>query len=688
MSETLDDFHQNFFNEVRTDADALGRFMEDAFLEKFAGWLIDCGELETLDIAHYQSSQGMRVDAYGGDPAEAEGVMSLVVADFSPSDVLGTLTRTDAEAMFRRARKFFQSALEPDFRDQLEESSPGYGLAELIHARRAGISRLRIFILSNRSLSSRYEGTEADTLGSLPVSYNVWDIGRLHRLVSSGRGKEDIVIDFDEQFGRVLPCLPAHVGGEDYEAYLVVVPGELLSLIYDRWGARLLEQNVRSFLQARGGVNKGIRTTILNDPGMFFAYNNGVTATAEAVETISRDGATCISRLRNLQIVNGGQTTASIFSAAKRDKADLSRVFVQMKLSIVQPAKAMEVVPRISEYANSQNRVNAADFFANHPFHIRLEEMSRRLWAPAADGSFRQSKWFYERARGSYLDARAHLTPARVKAHEQEYPKAQSFAKTDLAKYEMVWEARPHLVSKGAQHNFTEYARLVGERWDKDKDQINELYFRTVVAKAIIFRSLEKLVSQQAWYDGGYRAQLVAYTIAKFDHMLRAANLTLDFEAVWKAQVLPADLARALIDVAEAVLPVVTRPDPGIANVTEWAKKQACWARVQTVDIELSHLLGDLLIDPSSRKAAKKEAKQVQKLDNGIEAQTRVFELGTNTWKLAGEFASSRKVLGFKEHQLLSRASKPSMILSDKECILLLECLTTLEREGFSAAKT
>jgi hypothetical protein len=110
--------------------------------------------------------------------------------------------------------------------------------------------------------------------------------------------------------------------------------------------------------------------------------------------------------------VNGGQTTASIFAASRSGKVDLARVFVQVKLSIIPPDQAEKVVPKISEYANSQNRVNAADFFSNHPFHLRIKNFSERLFAPSSDGMFRQSKWFYERARGQYQDARANLTPS------------------------------------------------------------------------------------------------------------------------------------------------------------------------------------------------------------------------------------------------------------------------------------
>jgi hypothetical protein len=685
MSDTVEAFHEDFFNEVRTHADAAGRFMETAFLENYGEWLVNSGEFETFDVAPYRAARGMRVDAYGGDPSDAEGVLSLAVVDFNPDARLASLTRTDVEPAFKRLENFLRASLSVGFKDQLEESSPGYGLAELIYARRASINRVRLFLISNRALSARYDGLESDTIEDIPVTYNVWDIGRLHRMVASGRGKEDIQIDFLEEFGQRLPCLPAHVRGDGYEAYLSVVPGGLLSRIYDKWGARLLESNVRSFLQARGGVNKGIRNTILNDPGMFFAYNNGVTATAEHVQTVVENGTTFISHLTNLQIVNGGQTTASIFSAGKKDKAELGRIFVQMKLSVVDPDRALEVVPKISEFANSQNKVNAADFFANHPFHIRMEEFSRRIWAPAPDGSFKQSKWFYERARGSYDNARAYLTKAKKDAFDAEYPKVQRFAKTDLAKFEMVWEGCPDLVSKGAQKTFGEYAKLAGQRWDKDSDSINELYFRAAVAKAIVFRNLERLVSEQQWYqdEGGYRAQIVAYTISKFDHLLKAKGLTLDFDAVWKEQAMPPVLARTLVKLAEVVRPAIIHPDSTVANISEWAKKSACWSRVQALPFDLSEELDQVLLDPQARKKGKKDAKDLQQIDNGIEAQSRVLALGSSMWSRAGSYAAQRKMLSPADHSLIGLAARRA-IPTDKQSRRLLEALAELEADGFT----
>jgi hypothetical protein len=192
------------------------------------------------------------------------------------------------------------------------------------------------------------------------------------------------------------------------------MPAPILAALYDRYSARLLEQNVRTFLQARAQVNKGIRATIMNEPQMFFAYNNGITATAQEVETRMTESGLQIVRMTDLQIVNGGQTTASLFHTQRRDKADLSGIFVQMKLSVIDSEQSEMVVPRISEYANTQNRVNAADFFSNHPFHVRMAEFSRRIWAPAQQArSARRSGSTSGRAASMSTRSRSSPPPSR-----------------------------------------------------------------------------------------------------------------------------------------------------------------------------------------------------------------------------------------------------------------------------------
>ncbi|MBR8834023.1 MAG: AIPR family protein [Stigonema ocellatum SAG 48.90 = DSM 106950] len=186
----------------------------------------------------------------------------------------------------------------------------------------------------------------------------------------------------------------------------------------------------------------------------------------------------------NLQIVNGGQTTASIYQAVKKDKADISNIYVQAKLSVVVPEKVNEIVPLISRYANNQNKVSEADFSANDSFHIKIEELSRTIWAPAVDGTQRQTRWFYERARGQYLDAKGReKTLAKKAAFTSMHPTSQKFTKTDLAKFENTWQQLPHLVSLGAEKNFRELTIKLANR---GKFQPDEDYFKRLVAKAIL----------------------------------------------------------------------------------------------------------------------------------------------------------------------------------------------------------
>jgi hypothetical protein len=683
MAIELEEFHREFFQDVHGTADADGRYVEDTFFDLFCDQLVESGELETADRAQYLSPRGVRVDGYAGDPAMSDGVLSLIIADFNQSPDLVTLTASDMDAIFKRLSNFLAKALDPAFRESLEETSPAFGLADLIGKRWSNISKVRLFLISNRILSARVDGREAGEHEGIPVTYSVWDIGRLHRFAASGLGREEIEIDLEKDFGGPVAALPAHLTQAGYEAYLVVVPGRQLAAIYDKWGARLLEQNVRVFLQARGNVNKGIRNTIENDPEMFFAYNNGITATAEGVTGRTTEGQLLLTHFKNLQIVNGGQTTASIHAASRKKEIDLSRVFVQMKLSIVDHSRSMEVVPKISEFANSQNRVNAADFFANHPFHVRMEEFSRRISAPSPDGTFRESKWFYERARGQYQDARAYLTGAQRRKFDLEFPKSQVFSKTDFAKYLNLWRGHPDVVSKGAQKNFAQFALFIGSEWTRQPDAFNETYYRQGIAKAIVFREVERLVTEQPWYQGGYRANVVAYAIAKLGHDADRLGRSVDFDGIWKAQGISPRLKEGLTIAAKAVHDVIVEPPGGISNVTEWAKQQACWNRVAALTIAWPKAMLDEFISKEEQRETKKTAVKDQKMLNGIDAQTAVVKAGGPLWRSVKEWGVGKRLLTPMESGILDvAAAVPARIPSEKQSLRVIETLRKLHAEG------
>ena len=684
MAITLDEFHQEFFQDVMASADAAGDYAEDSFFSQFCEYLMDSGELETADRA-YHSGRGLRVDGYGGDPIASAGELCLVVADFSQSPDVASLTQSELDATFKRPLNFLTKALDSKFRNSLEETDPGFGLADMIATRWPGISKVRIILISNRLLSGRVEGRDSEQVDETPVSYSVWDIGRLHRLAVSRRGREEIVIDLESEFGGAIPILPAHLSDAGYEAYLAVVPGAQLAAVYDQWGARLLEQNVRVFLQARGNVNKGIRNTLENDPDMFFAYNNGVTATAEAIETRESSGGLLLTGLRNLQIVNGGQTTASIHAASRKKDADLSKVFVQMKLSIVAPERTMEVVPKISEYANSQNKVNAADFFANHPFHVRMEDFSRRLFAPSPDGTFRESKWFYERARGQFQDERGKISGAARRKFDLEYPKRQLIEKTDLAKFLNVWRGHPDVVSRGSQKNFAHFALNIGREWTKSSDEFNETYFRHSIAKAIVFREVERVVSERPWYQGGgIRSRVVPYAIAKLAHDAGKIGRFVDFERIWRAQGLSPDLRNLFAAASDAVHFVIMGGVGEVPNPLEWAKQQACWNRAQGLHIEWPDDWQDALITADEQKNEKRSAVKEQRVLNGIEAQAAVVKAGGAFWQAARAWGAARKILTPMEAGILDVAAAiPDRLPSDKQSLKAIDALRKMIADGY-----
>ncbi len=418
---------------------------------------------------------------------------------------------------------------------------------------------------------------------------------------------------------------------------------------------------------------------------MFFAYNNGISATAAEVRTSDvGNGIPEIVFARDLQIVNGGQTTASIFWAQRSHGASLDHVFVQMKLNVVPLEQAALVIPKIAEYANSQNKISAADFFSNHPFHMRMEEVSRRVLAPAVGGSQYMTHWFYERARGQFLNAQAGLTSAAKKQFLLQNPRSQLITKTDLAKFENSFGLLPYVVSQGAQKNFSRFAKIVADAWEARQEQFNEEWFRNAGAKAIIFRATERLVSEQPWYDGGYRANIVTYTVALLEHTVRKSGKVLNFNDVWQKQALPRPLAGALTQLSKVVSDILTQPPEGRRNVSEWAKLEGCWLKVQDLEVNLPADLQRSLIEKGEWRQKQKDGEQVQALDNGIAAQSEVARLGGPYWAALLEWGNKNSLLSDTDAGVLRTAAAiPRRLPSEKQSLRLMEVRRKALAEGF-----
>jgi hypothetical protein len=684
MPQSLEDFLHEFRQDILANAEARMDFLEAEFTDNVAEELRESGVVDGIDLCHHRpATGGMRVDGYWFNDES----LDLFITDFENRETIESLTHTEVTQIFKRLENFFTASAEKNLYLSLEETSPGYGLARKVAEGLGSFTKVNFYLLSERVLSERVKALEDKGYKHCTFSYHIWDLSRLHRLQTSRGAREELVISFEEMIGKGLSCLPASLSSAMYQSYLVVMPATVLAELYGKYGSRLLEQNVRSFLQVRGNVNKGIRATILNDPEMFFAYNNGITATAREVRTATNSNGVVILSLKDLQIVNGGQTTASLFQANRRDKAPLDTVFVQMKLSVIDEEKSEEVVPRISQYANTQNKVSTADFFSNHPFHIRMEEFSRRVWAPAQQGQQRETKWFYERARGQYADAQSKLTSAEKRRFDGEYPKKQMFTKTDLAKFDNVWDGYPVSVNYGAQKNFANYAERIGQEWEKKPDQFNEFYYKCAIARTIVFRCTEKLVSAQPWYNGGYRANTVAYTIAMLSKVCAVTGQKFDFLGVWNRQDITSATITTLEIAAELVYRHIMNPTSNISNVGEWCKRETCWKMLQDkTDILMERLPEAFfaeLISSDDVHDVSRSAVKTQRIQNGILAQKAVFEIPPETWTHILAQGQERRIFSSKEMGILQIACQmPTKIPTEKQAFALLEILEKARMEA------
>jgi hypothetical protein len=438
-----------------------------------------------------------------------------------------------------------------------------------------------------------------------------------------------------------------------------------------------------------GNVNRGIAKTLADEPEKFFAYNNGIAVTACAVTIRSgHDGGLLLTEATDLQIVNGAQTTASLATARREKRLPVDKVFVPMKLSVVPAELATETIPKVSKFANSQNPVRQSDFFANHEFHRRIEEISRRLLAPGVGGSQVQTHWFYERARGQHLNEQAGLTPAQKERFLRLNPRKQLIKKTDLAKVETSFDQFPDIACRGAEKSFVDFANRIGKEWDDENRRLiyGDEWFRGAVGRTILFKALEGLVSNAPWYDGGYRAQIVAYSLARLAKLASDVSDggTLNWSRIWAAQAADDVLCQQMLIIAEAMAGVLRWPPQAGQNITEWAKQQACRKRALEIPVEEVPGFRARLVGAEDQRIARKTAREDGRVDRGVQAITEVMRKDAAFWQHLREYARQKKLLVPEdERALVPAVNMPKMVPSDRQAQRLITLLNRCEELGF-----
>lgn len=602
-SEELYKFYEDLCQEIINKAalDEEEDFRENIFTQIYIDYLSEAAEIEDGNLS-YHEARGVKINGYS--MPEDETSLDLFVSIYKNNQDIFTVAPSEATTMIARAQQFFLKSVKGYYLE-LEEAYNAYDIAKSIFDLKDKIVNVRLILFTNGTVRSTVlPAQESEGYTFIPV---IWDLERIYRVVTSGTAREKIDFDLIEIAGKNLECIRVDIPEEKHEntdgtiissggytSYLTVFPGDVLYKIYERYNSRLLEKNVRAFLQVRGGVNKGIRDTIQKTPEMFLAYNNGISATAEEVTVTNVNGNVCtITGLKDFQIVNGGQTTASIFNSCIKDQSPLNKIYVQAKITVVKDQTLMDrVVPKISEYANTQNKVQMADFSANDIFHQEIEKMSRTIWAPAKTGGEQQTKWFYERARGQYNDMRGRAQ--NKKLFDSVYPKKQYFDKLQLARYENAWDQLPWITSKGGQASFREFTLRLKAR---GKFIPNQDYYENLIGKAILYRTLRKIVKTQGFQ--GYWANVADYTMAYLSYKTAQR---IDLHKLWKAQDVPESIMKFAEGVSHAVYKYITESANG-RNVSQWCKQEDCWKGLKKLNIGAPDIHEDLL-DTAGRTRA------------------------------------------------------------------------------------
>ncbi|KAF5051235.1 AIPR protein [anaerobic digester metagenome] len=688
----LETYHKLYCEDVKSTAASEGDGKVSSFTKITCDNFVENQVFEDYEQSFFEGMCGRkkcRVDAWAYN--EFDKTLVLVASIFSQKEEIDTLTKTEANQYFKSLLTFFEECINEKL--DIEISTPAFDLSKQIQFlwHKKELNKIKLFVVTDKLMSKSIGIFPNTEFKEIPLEYHIWDIQRLERLYSNGEEGEPIEVDFLELSGKGLPILEAcDVTVDDLQFYLCVLPGDLLADIYDRFGSRLLEGNVRSFLSTKVAVNRDIRKTILSDErNMFFSYNNGIAATANSVVIERSENGTLLKKVNNLQVVNGGQTTASLSNARFRDKASLKDIYVQMKLTVI-PEKTLaeKIIPNISRCSNSQNKVSSADFFSNHEFNIQMEKISRRLFAPAKNGAQYETIWFFERVRGQFEQEQRKMSQAQKKKYLLQHPKEQRLNKTDMAKLRNIWRELPHIVSWGAQKNCMRFAEYIDEEWNKDKDNFNELYYKETVALRIVFNYLDKNIAKQRWYEKGYKANIVAYALSWFKYLVEKQypNKTFNLQKVWKEQEITDELKVLLLEISEYVSNYITDTKREVLNVTEWCKKENCWKylKQQNFDIDKMTVQG-YLINTGEIKDVKKSEKKVQKMVNGIEAQKEVVELGSDYWKNVATFGLEKSLFSPKEMSLLRAAIEMEKKLpTEKQCVSILAIKNKSEYEGLS----
>ena len=597
----------NYRNELLDQSkDDEGFIQENLILSQVLPSMLDAKLIDSEDFtnSYFKSTADkLKVNAYSINESGERLQLYLIDENSinlsASNDELMVSTKPVYESQFKRCTSFINKAIKGHLNDEIQDSSPVRPLVSSISSSEGAqqFDVVEIFLISLTSTVSlrgatpqpnRIEFDDEEMVvtfqknrerykKNLIIKKRIIDLNFLYNVLVSQGSREALVVDFEKMFGKSLFAIKA-ADEDHFESYLCVLPASIISGLYKDFSTRLLEKNVRSFLQFRG-VNKGIRETIRKEPEKFVAYNNGLTITATNGEISFESGQYKIKSLTDFQIVNGGQTTATIYFTQK-DGFDISKVKVMAKINVAKKAtdeELEELISNISTFSNAQSRVSKVDLRSRNPQLVRIKSLSESVMTPSG------KKWFFERAKGEF-NTKMRIAGSNKSRLVKEYPTDKRFSKELMAKYYSAWGNQPHLVKKGGEKIFRYFIeKLTGEGIFKKPININRDFYEELIANVIMFRRLEKIYGSGKNSMGQIRSAVVPYTLSIL-YMITDDNKkapSFDLLKLWINEGLESDLEAYLTQLLKLVNELIKKYSDS-DDYGEYSKKEELWKRISS----------------------------------------------------------------------------------------------------------
>ena len=569
----MDNFNKELISKVKLfqSEDDIGELVEEKYsFLKYVFKNLESIDPSNIDICE-EEFDALKCNLDGCFYDEDNSTYNLYIVKYNDTnDDNAILTKEEIELEYKKITNFIERILKNNFLEFGEESI-SFEIAERIN-KEIKNNEIVVNVISNYLIPSEYQKDGVEEIAGQRVSFRTYDLEDLKNKFSQ-LNKESVVTDFLELFQSSVTALKISTT-PDFDVYMCSLKGEWLARLYKEDSIRLLEANVRSYLKRTAKVNAGILDTVKNSPEEFVSYNNGISAVATDIKVTADTGVhskiVSICSIDNFQIVNGGQTTATLYECLKDKLIDeLQEIVVPVKLTVVKNiSNAESLIRNISVFSNTQTAIKKSDPPSNLPFYVTIKQLSQSIVSTVDQQNY---VCYFERTNGEYdTEYRRNNGTKRFTLTN---PKDKRFTKIDLAIAINAWEQHPDVVCQGKEKCFTFFNANVKTLLKMP----DELFFKAAYANIILYRKLDKMAKKMGLT---YKSNVIAYTLSLISYVY---DKKVDLFAIWELKSIPADV----IDVAQELLPkvhsVIENAPREHAEPRMWARKAQCWEEVKKI---------------------------------------------------------------------------------------------------------